>query len=164
MVLLQVAVVTVAFPATPLLLARARICISASHTREDLIKALEVNSCITCSIWLLDIHSLASCYSKYMQHPCNTVAILVAMREFVAWHCFGVWFFQVFGRVGDLVGIKYFPAQPKKAQAEEERLLKVDWLAKLKMEGCLRALNHHLWAVKGVVEAGLESRIYDHVC
>jgi len=34
--------VTVAFPATPLLLARARICISASHTREDLIKALEV--------------------------------------------------------------------------------------------------------------------------
>ena len=40
--LFQVAVVTVAFPATPLLLARARICISASHTREDLIKALEV--------------------------------------------------------------------------------------------------------------------------
>ncbi|KAJ3678238.1 hypothetical protein LUZ60_002041 [Juncus effusus] len=38
----NVAVVTVAFPATPLLLARARICISASHTREDLIKALEV--------------------------------------------------------------------------------------------------------------------------
>lgn len=40
--LFQVAVVTVAFPATPLLLARARICISASHTREDLIKGLEV--------------------------------------------------------------------------------------------------------------------------
>ncbi|THG07426.1 hypothetical protein TEA_025539 [Camellia sinensis var. sinensis] len=38
----KVAVVTVAFPATPLLLARARICISASHTREDLLKALEV--------------------------------------------------------------------------------------------------------------------------
>ncbi|CAA0831771.1 Long chain base biosynthesis protein 2b [Striga hermonthica] len=38
----NVAVVTVAFPATPLLLARARICISASHTREDLNKALEV--------------------------------------------------------------------------------------------------------------------------
>jgi 7-keto-8-aminopelargonate synthetase-like enzyme len=40
----QVAVVTVAFPATPLLLARARICISASHTREDLIKALDVSA------------------------------------------------------------------------------------------------------------------------
>ncbi|KAL6576232.1 serine palmitoyltransferase component [Orobanche hederae] len=40
----NVAVVTVAFPATPLLLARARICISASHTREDLIKALQVIS------------------------------------------------------------------------------------------------------------------------
>ncbi|GFP82428.1 long chain base biosynthesis protein 2a [Phtheirospermum japonicum] len=38
----NVAVVTVAFPATPLLLARARICISASHSREDLLKALEV--------------------------------------------------------------------------------------------------------------------------
>ncbi|RZS14220.1 hypothetical protein BHM03_00045888 [Ensete ventricosum] len=38
-----VAVVTVAFPATPLLLARARICISASHTREDLMKGLEVS-------------------------------------------------------------------------------------------------------------------------
>lgn len=38
----KVAVVTVAFPATPLLLARARICISAAHTREDMIKGLEV--------------------------------------------------------------------------------------------------------------------------
>ncbi|KAF4346279.1 hypothetical protein G4B88_018653 [Cannabis sativa] len=57
----NVAVVTVAFPATPLLLARARICISASHSREDLLKALEVIS-----------------------------------------------------RVGDLVGIKYFPAEPSK--------------------------------------------------
>ena len=33
---------TVAFPATPLLLARARICIFAAHSREDLIKALQV--------------------------------------------------------------------------------------------------------------------------
>ncbi|KHN00617.1 Serine palmitoyltransferase 2 [Glycine soja] len=59
----NVAVVTVAFPATPLLLARARICISAAHSREDLIKAL-----------------------------------------------------QVISRVGDLVGIKYFPAEPTKQQ------------------------------------------------
>ncbi|VFQ66310.1 unnamed protein product [Cuscuta campestris] len=65
----NVAVVTVAFPATPLLLARARICISASHTREDLLKALEVIS-----------------------------------------------------RVGDLVGIKYFPAEPKKQHLEENRV------------------------------------------
>ncbi|KAH0462681.1 hypothetical protein IEQ34_010256 [Dendrobium chrysotoxum] len=57
----HLAVVTVAFPATPLLLARARICISASHTREDMIKALEVIS-----------------------------------------------------KVGDLVGIKYFPVEPQK--------------------------------------------------
>ncbi|CAD6256949.1 unnamed protein product [Miscanthus lutarioriparius] len=57
----KVAVITVAFPVTPLLLARARICISASHTREDLMKALDVIS-----------------------------------------------------RVGDLVGIKYFPAEPPK--------------------------------------------------
>lgn len=46
--MLQVAVVTVAFPATPLLLARARICISASHSREDLVKALEVKLTTFC--------------------------------------------------------------------------------------------------------------------
>ncbi|KAG6543374.1 hypothetical protein Mapa_015288 [Marchantia paleacea] len=40
----NVAVVTVAFPATPLLLSRARICISAAHTREDLERGLEVIS------------------------------------------------------------------------------------------------------------------------
>ncbi|RWR85961.1 long chain base biosynthesis protein 2a-like protein [Cinnamomum micranthum f. kanehirae] len=40
----NVAVVMVGFPATPLLLARVRICISASHTREDLVKGLEVIS------------------------------------------------------------------------------------------------------------------------
>ncbi|KAG8054082.1 hypothetical protein GUJ93_ZPchr0001g32919 [Zizania palustris] len=40
----NVAVVPVGFPATPLLLGRIRICISASHTREDLIKGLEVIS------------------------------------------------------------------------------------------------------------------------
>ncbi|CAL9247131.1 unnamed protein product [Arabidopsis halleri] len=34
----------VSFPAIPLLLARARICISAYHSREDLIKALQVIS------------------------------------------------------------------------------------------------------------------------
>ncbi|KAG9446249.1 hypothetical protein H6P81_012377 [Aristolochia fimbriata] len=61
----KVAVVTVAFPATPLLLARARICISASHTKEDLIKGLEVIS-----------------------------------------------------KVGELVGIKYFPVEPEKQQLE----------------------------------------------
>eukprot|EP00884_Botryococcus_braunii_P017085 jgi/Botrbrau1/405/Bobra.110_2s0055.1 len=38
----NVAVVVVGFPATPLMTARARICISAAHTKEDLDKALEV--------------------------------------------------------------------------------------------------------------------------
>ncbi|KAL6280833.1 hypothetical protein ACE6H2_017714 [Prunus campanulata] len=65
----NVAVVTVAFPATPLLLARARICISASHTKEDLLRALEVIS-----------------------------------------------------RVGDLVGIKYFPAEPSKQETNVIKL------------------------------------------
>ncbi|PHU15590.1 Long chain base biosynthesis protein 2a [Capsicum chinense] len=65
----NVAVVTVAFPATPLLLARARICISAAHSRDDLIKALEVIS-----------------------------------------------------EVGDLVGIKYFPAELYKERLEENRV------------------------------------------
>ncbi|KAL5712886.1 serine C-palmitoyltransferase [Ranunculus cassubicifolius] len=65
----NVAVVTVAFPATPLLLARARICISASHSREDLIKGLEVIS-----------------------------------------------------RVGDMVGIKYFPAEMNKQEHDQARV------------------------------------------
>lgn len=68
----NVAVVVVGFPATPLLLARARICISASHSREDLIKAL-----------------------------------------------------QVISKAGDLTGIKYFPAAPKK-QEEVKDTIKLD--------------------------------------
>ena len=36
------AVVVVGFPATPVILSRARFCISAGHTREDLVKALEI--------------------------------------------------------------------------------------------------------------------------
>lgn len=38
----NIAVVVVGFPATPLLLARARVCISAGHTREDMEHALNV--------------------------------------------------------------------------------------------------------------------------
>ena len=38
----NVAMVMVGFPATPVLLVRARLCISASHTQEDLDYALEV--------------------------------------------------------------------------------------------------------------------------
>jgi serine palmitoyltransferase len=37
-----VAVVVVGFPATPLLLSRTRVCVSASHTRKDLEDALDV--------------------------------------------------------------------------------------------------------------------------
>ena len=36
-----VALVVVGFPATPLMTARARICISAAHTRADLEHALQ---------------------------------------------------------------------------------------------------------------------------
>lgn len=35
-----IAAVVVGFPATPLLLARARICISAAHSRQDLDRAI----------------------------------------------------------------------------------------------------------------------------
>ena len=38
----HIAVVVVGFPATPLLLARTRVCISAAHTREQLEAALTV--------------------------------------------------------------------------------------------------------------------------
>ena len=45
-----VALVVVGFPATPLQTARARICISAAHTRKDLDKALEVRRSLSTSI------------------------------------------------------------------------------------------------------------------
>jgi serine palmitoyltransferase len=35
-----IAVVVVGYPATPIISSRARFCISSSHTREDLEKAL----------------------------------------------------------------------------------------------------------------------------
>jgi len=60
-ILLQVAVVTVAFPATPLLLARARICISASHTKEDLLKALEVFVLVNMNFVCITVCILALC-------------------------------------------------------------------------------------------------------
>ena len=53
-----IAMVVVGFPATPLLSARARICISASHTREDLDWALQVSSCLphaACPLTLLHL-------------------------------------------------------------------------------------------------------------
>ncbi|CAF1707894.1 unnamed protein product, partial [Brassica napus] len=65
----NVAIAVVGFPATPLMLGRARICISASHSKQDLIKALEVIS-----------------------------------------------------KVGDLTGVKYFPAAPKKQEEEKDTI------------------------------------------
>lgn len=50
----NVAVVVVGFPACPLLLSRARICISAAHTRADLERALEVISDVAQQLGLLD--------------------------------------------------------------------------------------------------------------
>lgn len=35
-------------------------------------------------------------------------------------------FYQVISRVGDMVGIKYFPAEPKKQQLEDGRV-KLEW-------------------------------------
>ncbi len=43
----HIAMVVVGFPATPLLLCRARVCISAAHTREDLDYALDAIEDVT---------------------------------------------------------------------------------------------------------------------
>ncbi len=48
-----IAAVVVGFPATPLLTSRARVCISASHTRKDLDRALKVPfACLACCVVL----------------------------------------------------------------------------------------------------------------
>ena len=44
----NVAMVAVGFPATNILLARARVCISAAHSQEDLDYALEVIEHVSC--------------------------------------------------------------------------------------------------------------------
>jgi hypothetical protein len=46
--------VVVGFPATPLMTARARVCISAAHSKEDLDKALEVGH--VTSVQMLEAH------------------------------------------------------------------------------------------------------------
>eukprot|EP00301_Raphidiophrys_heterophryoidea_P018659 c3664_g1_i1.p1 GENE.c3664_g1_i1~~c3664_g1_i1.p1 ORF type:complete len:106 (+),score=18.83 c3664_g1_i1:3-320(+) len=49
----NVAVVVVGFPATPLLLARVRFCLSAAHTTKDLERALEAieECCSRCGLF-----------------------------------------------------------------------------------------------------------------
>lgn len=54
-----IAMVVVGFPATPLLSARARICISASHSREDLDWALQVGV-ITSAHAFAGLHDLGA--------------------------------------------------------------------------------------------------------
>lgn len=46
------AVVVVGFPATPVILSRARFCISAGHTREDLVKALDIIKEVSEIMWM----------------------------------------------------------------------------------------------------------------
>lgn len=87
---LQVAVVTVGYPATPVLLARARICISASHTREDLNKGLKVR--------------VSFLRSLLYRSPSSSTLFL--------WE----WITQVISEVGGLVGAKCLPAEPEKAK------------------------------------------------
>ncbi|KAK9072356.1 hypothetical protein SSX86_008790 [Deinandra increscens subsp. villosa] len=62
----NVAVVAVSFPVTPLLLARARVCISAAHTREDMMQALKQCSSISQSRDL--IHDICG-----YQHPIHSL-------------------------------------------------------------------------------------------
>lgn len=94
---LQVAVVTVGYPATPVLLARARICISASHTREDLIKGLKVR--------------VSFLWSLLFRSPSSSSSSTLFLWE---------WITQVISEVGGLVGAKCLPAEPEKAK-------KMDW-------------------------------------
>ncbi|VDP23183.1 unnamed protein product [Soboliphyme baturini] len=48
----KIGVVVVGFPATPIILGRARFCLSASHTKEDLDRALDEISAVGDLLWL----------------------------------------------------------------------------------------------------------------
>ncbi|RLN06583.1 hypothetical protein BBO99_00005000 [Phytophthora kernoviae] len=56
----DLAVVTVGFPATPLLLSRVRFCISAAHTKEDLDEALKA---------IEEVSEI--CHVRYNSHACG---------------------------------------------------------------------------------------------
>ncbi|XP_020960525.1 long chain base biosynthesis protein 2a [Arachis ipaensis] len=108
----NVAVVTVAFPATPLLLARARICISASHSREDLVKALQVIS-------MDDLDGIHVWSFKYRFWPNNNsrMYVLENTGEFVNAHAL---------RMGDSIMVYQdsqnhnYVIQAKKASDQDE--------------------------------------------
>jgi hypothetical protein len=104
---LQVAVVTVAFPATPLLLSRARICISASHTREDLEQALQVTTPPFRTVQLLYFFRRVN---SMVQH--NTLS---AELYLMCWSAVE----QVISEVCDMCHLKYFPV----GMTEKEKAL-----------------------------------------
>ncbi|RAW23149.1 hypothetical protein PC110_g20414 [Phytophthora cactorum] len=56
----NLAVVTVGFPATPLLLSRVRFCISAAHTKEDMDEALKA---------IAEVSEI--CHVRYNSHTCG---------------------------------------------------------------------------------------------
>ncbi|KAG7399558.1 hypothetical protein PHYBOEH_008553 [Phytophthora boehmeriae] len=56
----DLAVVTVGFPATPLLLSRVRFCVSAAHTKEDLDEALKT---------IEEVSKI--CHVRYNSHVCG---------------------------------------------------------------------------------------------
>lgn len=70
----NIAMTIVGFPATALLSARARVCISASHTREDLDWALQVtfsssleHDAEDVSVWAAGLHDTV-CISCSISH------------------------------------------------------------------------------------------------
>ena len=76
----QLAVVVVGFPATPLLLSRARVCISASHSREDLEFALKVRDTYECVLGYLN-------YFVHLVYNTCIVCISYALMAFVLCNC-----------------------------------------------------------------------------
>ena len=66
-----IAAVVVGFPATPLLTSRARVCISASHTRKDLDRALKVRwlGLLLLPSAFMVLHESRDCAGLRMQQP-----------------------------------------------------------------------------------------------
>ncbi|CAI5518139.1 unnamed protein product [Closterium sp. Naga37s-1] len=112
----KVAVVVVGFPATPVLLGRARICISAAHTRADLEYALKVRVCPQGA----SAPSRCECALKVRVRPQGAstpsrceYALKVRVRPQGASapsRC--EYFLKVLDEVADLVGLKYIPPLP----------------------------------------------------
>ena len=83
----NVAVVIAGFPATSLIEARARICLSASHTREMLDKVRWISRTCLYTGWIALSQSFRDIDSGYLQSAHSMIVLLASQMSDWGWGC-----------------------------------------------------------------------------